>query len=425
MPKLAIAGGPRTVDRDLNADWPVHDEREKHALTEVLESGRWGRSGFDYYNQPDSKLFQFERAFAKFHDGKFALAVSTGTTALETCLRAAGVEAGCEVIVPACTYIASASCVLVCNGIPIFADVDPRTYTIDPTSVAALITPRTRAVVAVDLGGMPCDTDALGQICRKHDITLVSDCSHAHGGQWRGQGVGSHADIAAFSCMPGKVFAIGESGVVMTNSEKLYEKAFRYHHAGRDRGAESLDFTWPATTLRLSEWEAAVGLIALERLAEQAETRWNNLKVLAKGMEDIPGLAPLEIDARVTRWNPFRWHFRFVSEQFDGIHRDVFRRALATEGVPCNTGCTKPLYTFSMFASGKWGQTGCPIRCPLYDGQVDYSKVSCPEAERIHATEALDLPHRVLLAPRENMDLILAAMRKIRGNVDELKALDP
>ncbi len=218
MPQLAIHGGPKAVYRNLAMPWPVYDDRDKQGLIEVLESRKWGRSGYDYYNREGSKLWEFEKAFADFHDGKFALALATGTTALETCLRAVGVEAGCEVIVPACTYIASASCVLMCNGIPIFADVDPRNYTIDPKAVEATITPRTRAVVAVDFGGMPCDTDALGEICRKHGIALVSDCAHAHGGQWRGKGVGSWADIAAFSCMPGKVFAIGEGGVVMTHS---------------------------------------------------------------------------------------------------------------------------------------------------------------------------------------------------------------
>ena len=424
MPNLAIKGGPKAVDRPIISPWPIYDEREKEALTEVLESRKWGRSGFDYYNHEGSKLWQFERAFADFHDGKYALAVSSGTTALETCLRTVGVEAGCEVIVPAFTYIASASCVLMCNGIPVFADVDPRNYTIDPQAVEAAITPRTRAVVAVDFGGMPCDTDALGAICRKHGVALVSDCAHAHAGQWRGKGVGSHADIAGFSCMPGKAFAIGEGAIVMTNSEELYEKAFRYHHAGRDRGAESLDFTWPATTLRMSEWEAAIGLVALTRLEDQAETRWRNVQYLAKGMEDIPGLSGLEIDERVTRWNPFRWHFKFISDEFDGIHREVFRKALTAEGVPNGTGPTKPLYTFSMFASGEWGQTNCPIRCPLYKGEIDYTKVHCPEAERIHETEAVDIGHRFLLGPVEDMDLVLDAMRKIRENVDELRSVE-
>jgi len=412
------------VDRPLAMPWPVYDERDEEAVLAVLRSRTWGRSAFDYYNSPDSKLAAFERAFAEFHDGNFALAVSTGTTALETSLRVVGVEAGCEVIVPASSYIASASCVLVCNAVPIFADIDPGNYTIDPKAVEAAITPRTRAVLAVDFGGMPCDTDALGEICKKHGIALVSDCAHAHGGQWRGKGVGSHADVAAFSCMPGKVFAIGEGGIVMTNDEDIYHRAFRYHHAGRERGAESRDYTWPATTLRLSEFEAAIGLVALTRLDEQANRRWENIHYLHKGMEEIPGLTGLEIDERVTRWNPFRWHFKFISEEFDGIHRDVFRKALSAEGVPCGIGPTKPLYTFSMFASGKWGKTGCPVRCPLYEGNVDYTKVHCPEAERIHETESLELKHTILLGPRSNMDLILEAMRKLRDNVDELRKIE-
>ncbi len=422
MGKLAINGGPKSVERPLPQPWPVYDDRDEQAILEVMRSRKWGRSSFDYFNHENSKLWAFEQAFSEFHDGKFGLAVSTGTTALETCLQVLDVEAGCEVIVPAATYIASASCVLQCNGIPVFADIDPRNYTIDPESVEALITPRTHAVIAVDFGGMPCDTDALGEICRKHGIALVSDCAHAHGGQWRGKGVGSHADIAAFSCMPGKTLAIGEGAVVMTNDEELYEKAFRYHHAGRDRGAESMDFTWPATTLRMSEFEAAIGIIALDRLEDQAEHRFANVKYLNAGMEDIPGLSGLDIDERVTRWNPFRWHFKFIPEEFDGVHRDQFRKALIAEGVPCGIGPTRPLYTFSMFAKGEWGKTGCPIRCPLYEGDpIDYSEVHCPETERIHETEALDLQHTILLGQRENMNLILDTFRKLRRNVDELR----
>ncbi len=423
MAKLAITGGPKAVEESLEHPWPVFDEREKQALIEVLESGKWGRSGFDYYNHGDSQLWQFERAFADFHDGAYALAVSTGTTALEACLRVVGVEAGCEVIVPAMTYIASASCVLMCNGVPVFADVDPRNYTIDPAAVEAAITPRTRAVIAVDFCGMPCDTDALGEICRRHDVALISDCSHAHGGQWRDRGVGSHADMAAFSCMPAKVLAIGEAGVIMTDSEELYQEAFRYHHAGRERGYESPGHTWPATTLRLSEFEAAIGLVALTRLAEQVRTRDRNARYLADGMADIPGLSGLEIDERVTRWNPYRWCFRFHSDEFGGVHRDVSREALVAEGIRCGIGPTKPLYTFSMFASGRWGETGCPVRCPLYEGEMDYTKVHCPEAERIHETEALDLFHTFLLGPAEKMDRILDVFRKLRDNVDELRSL--
>ncbi len=422
MPKLAISGGPRAVEGSLQHPWPVFDEREKQAVVEVVESRKWGRSGFDYYNHGDSKLWAFEQAFAEFHDCGFALALSTGTTALETCLRVLGVEAGCEVIVPAMTYIASASCVLQCNGVPIFADVDPGNYTIDPASVEAAITPRTRAVIAVDFGGMPCDTDALGDICDRHDVALVSDCSHAHGGQWRGKGVGSHSDMAAFSCMPGKVLAIGESGVVITDSEQLYQEAFRYHHAGRERGYESRDHTWPATTLRLSEFEAAIGLVGLTRLAEQAENRDANARYLCDGMEEIDGLSGLEIDERVTRWNPYRFCFKFNSEQFGGVHRDTFREAAKAEGLGLGIGPTKPLYRFSMFAGGEWGETGCPVRCPLYEGpEIDYTQVHCPEAERIHETEALDLNHKYLLGEREKMDRILEVFRKLRENVDALR----
>ncbi len=424
MEKLAIHGGPKVIDEPLAQAWPVFDEREKRALLEVLESRKWGRSSFDYFNNPESKLWQFEQAFARYFEAEHALCVSTGTTALETCLRTLGVEAGCEVIVPAITYIATASCVLACNGVPVFADIKPSDGTIDPKHVEALITPYTKAVIAVDFSGIPCDTDALRAICDSHGIALVSDCSHAHGSKWKGKSVGSFADIAAFSCMPLKLLGVGECGMVLTHRQDYYDAAFSYHHAGRERGEESRDHTWPATTLRVSEFEAAIGCVAITRLDEQADLRWANAQRLIAGLREIPGLAPVDLDERVTRWNPYFFHFKYRSEDFEGIPRNVFQKALAAEGVHCASGQAVPLYKFKMFASGQWGRTGCPVRCPLYKGQMkDYSQVCCPEAERMCAEESLKISQRVLLGPPQNMDKILDAMRKVRQNAAELARL--
>src|SRR5579859_4409246 len=179
MAALAMNGGPKAVTEPLGTSWPVWDDTERRLLSEVLESGRWWRGAYE--DPAQSKVGQFESAFAQFQDAKHGIAVANGTVAIECALKAVGVEAGDEVIVPATTFVASATAPLQVGAVPIFVDIDPRNYTIDPVAVEAAITPRTRAVVAVDYGGMPCDMDALLDIQRRTGVQVVSDCAHAHG----------------------------------------------------------------------------------------------------------------------------------------------------------------------------------------------------------------------------------------------------
>ena len=183
-----------------------------------------------------------------------------------------------------------------------------------------------------------------------------------------------------------------------------------------------------ASNLRMTEFQAAVLLCQLERLDEQVERREENARYLAEGLKEIPGVEPL-VDQDMwgegkfcTRWSFYYWNFRYRQEEFDGIHRDKFIEALKAEGVPVGIGAHgEPIYRNPLFQNMNFGRTGCPIRCPLYKGEMDYRKVYCSEAERIYREEALSIPHAVFLGDREDMDLILDAIRKVRENTDELK----
>ncbi|MCO5222902.1 MAG: DegT/DnrJ/EryC1/StrS family aminotransferase [Thermomicrobiales bacterium] len=296
---LAINGGTKAIPNPIGSAWPIWDDTEKTALIDVLESGRWGMAGWDFHRLPESKLVQFEQAFARYHDQEYGLAVSTGTVALEAALVALGVEVGDEVIVPAATYIASAACVARVNAIPILVDIDPATYTISPAAVEAAITSRTVAIIAVDLGGMPADTEVLRQIADRHGIALVSDCSHAQGSAFKGKKAGAWADISAYSIMSAKTFAVGEGGVICSNDADLIERCKSYQHMGRTPGAVSPDHVYPATTIRLSEWEAAIGLCALTRIEDQAQQRNHNVRYLGRQMDEMPGVKGLDIPNEV------------------------------------------------------------------------------------------------------------------------------
>lgn len=425
MTRLALHGGPPAVTQRPGKPWPIWGEEERRALDEVLTSGKWWRGAYD--DPGASKVGQFEDAFAAFQDAKYGVAVTNGTAALECAYRAVGVEAGDEVIVPAVTFVATATAVLQAGAVPVFVDVDPRTYTIDPQAVSAAITPRTRCLAPVDYGGLPCDYDALIAIGKRHAIPIVADCAHAHGTRWRGRGVGALTELGTFSFQMGKTLTTGEGGMVLTDDQALAEKAYSYHHIGRIKGRPFYEHHVPSSNLRMTEWQGAIGLAQLARLQEQTETRERHAAILAGGLaqrrRDGIGVAPLFRDERVTRWGFYFWHFKFLPQLWDGVTRDTFLKALRAEGVPCGTGHTQPLYQNPLFRDTEhaFGRTGFPLRGGPYGGTMDYSSVVCPEAERIYRTEAVVLAHPLFLGGPADMEAILGAIDKLWVNRQALR----
>ncbi|MGH2352868.1 MAG: DegT/DnrJ/EryC1/StrS family aminotransferase [Chloroflexota bacterium] len=422
---LALQGGTPAVGRPLGKKWPIWNDTERRLLEETLESGKWWRGAYE--DAAQSKVGQFETAFARFQDAKHGIAVTNGTAALECAYKAVGVEAGDEVIVPAVTFVATATAALQVGAVPVFVDVDPRTYTVDPSAVAAAITDKTRCIAPVDYGGMPVEYDAIIALGQKYGVPVVADCAHAHGSQWKGRGVGALTQMGTFSFQAGKTLTTGEGGMVLTDDDTLAERAYSYHHIGRLRGRGFYEHYVPSSNLRMTEWQGAIGLAQLSRFPDQTNTREQSSRYLAAGLDrlhrDGVGVAPLFRDERVTRWGFYMWHFKFLPERWEGATRDQFLRALRAEGVHCGTGHTQPLYKNPLFldAEHAFGRTGFPIRGQPYGRTMDYSTVVCPETERIYATEAVHLPHAHFLGPKEDMDLILAAIEKIWRHRGDLR----
>ena len=219
MGKLALNGGEPVVTGALGKRWPIFGEREEKALLGVLRSGEWNRR---------DKVDEVGQAFAAYQDAKYAIPLANGTVALQCALKAAGVDAGDEVIVPALTFVATATSVVLVNAVPIMVDVDPLTYNISPEAIEAAITPKTRAIIPVHNGGYPADMDAIMEIADRHGLRVIEDCAHAHGSQWRGKGVGSIGHLGTFSFQIGKTLTCGEGGMVLTNDETLAENAARF-----------------------------------------------------------------------------------------------------------------------------------------------------------------------------------------------------
>jgi dTDP-4-amino-4,6-dideoxygalactose transaminase len=208
----------------------------------------------------------------------------------------------------------------------------------------------------------------------------------------------------------------------LTNHLELRQKLYAYMDLGRWIGREDKTARLATTSnFRMPEWTAAVLLAQLSRLDEQIEVRERNFTYLAEGLKEIDGVEPFKRDPRVTRWSIYYWNFRYKQKEFDDIPRDRFLHAVSAEGAPISVGAHgNPIYQNPLFQSMTEGNTW-PIKCTGYDKPIDYTKVHCPEAERIYNTEALCISHRNFLGEKEDMELILEAIRKVRANTDELR----
>ena len=295
MPKLALRGGAPLRTKPW-PDWPQHDERELRNLQRVVESGNWG--GFP---SPNVMAGEFAQKFADYHGAKYGICTTGGTTALEVSLRAAGLERGDEVLVPALTFYATAFAALVQGFKPVFVDIDPNSWCIDVNAIERHITPDTRAILPVHLGSRMADMDRIGDIAKAHDLRVIEDCAHMHGGFWRGHGAGTLGDIGCFSFQSSKLMTCGEGGIIITSDERFEERCHAYVNSGRvkttDRqAAEGTMLGW---NYRMTEFQAAVLLAQLERLPEQVARRNANIAHLERRV--APGEQRRAVHRRVER----------------------------------------------------------------------------------------------------------------------------
>lgn len=403
--KLALRGGARVRSTPF-PPWPVFDEREAQSLQSVLVSRNWG--GYPF---PNDLAREFARSFAEYHNAGFGVAVTNGTVSLELALKAGGIGFGDEVIVPAYTWEGTAAAVLFSGGVPVFVDVDPQTYCLDPTLVEAAITPRTKAIIPVHLGFRFADLDRLRDISERHDLFLLEDCAHAHGGRWRGRGAGSIGHAGSFSFQTSKLMTAGEGGIVTTNDIDLADQVIRLANCGRParRGAQGKAML--GHNYRMTEFQAAILLRQLERLDEQTTLRERNAGELEKGLKGVPGIELLPRDPRITTQASYHFVFKFHASEFGGIHRNAFVASLKAEGIPCDGRFYEAVYRSSLF---EFAAKDYPAWA------ANQQEFSCPVSERAGDEEAVWLPHQLLLGNSNDVADILTAVEKISVNVNEL-----
>lgn len=404
--RLAVLGGTKTRTRPFHP-WPVFDSAEEQRLLATLRSAKWGKLD-------GAEVAEFERRFASMHGCAHGIGVVNGTVSLRIALLAAGIGAGDEVIVPPYTFLATATAVVEANAAPVFADIDADTFNLDPAAVQGAITPRTRAMIPVHMGGQPAAMDELLAIARKHGLMVIEDAAHAHGAAYKGRPAGSMGHMGSFSFQSSKNLTSGEGGIVITNSDSLAAACRSIHNCGRVEGRPWYEHHAMSANYRLGEFQGSILNAQLDRLEDQTARRDRNGSRLASALSRIPGILPQRRTPETTRHSYHLFLFRIEAEEF-GAPRNAILKALNAEGIPVTAGYLMPLYRQPLFQNKAFGPY---LNCVRSD--LDYARVRCQNCERICHEQGAWLEQSLLLGTPEDTEDIVRAFEKVYENRDRL-----
>lgn len=342
---LAVAGGAPLRERSF-PPWPSFSQAQIDAAIAVLQSGR-----VNYWTGTEGR--SFEREFAAYTGRKYGIALANGTVALELALRILGIGPGDEVVVPSRTFIATASSVVAVGAIPVCADVDRASQNLTAGTVRDVLSPRTRAIIAVHLAGWPCEMGPIMSLARDAGLKVVEDCAQAHGARYNGRVVGSLGDAAAFSFCQDKILTTaGEGGMLVVDDEQLWARAWSYKDHGKNvstlKNRPGTGFQWVhhsfGTNWRLSEVQAAVGRVQLRSLDDQLRQRRRNAGILNRELARIEGVRVAEAPGHIE--HAYYKCYGFVRPELlaDGWDRNRVVQAIVAEGVPCSSGSCSEIY---------------------------------------------------------------------------------
>ncbi len=423
--ELAIFGGS-PVRAHPFPPYPLIGEEEKQAVMDVLDSGHL--STFAASSGPEflggRKIREFEEDFANYHGMRYAIAVNSATAGLHIALAAAGVGPGDEVIVPPYTFTATASSVLMANAIPVFADIDPTTYCLEPGKVKEAVTERTKALIPVHLLGHAAEMDEIMTIASEHHLVVVEDCAQAPGGEYKGKLLGTLGDLGVFSFQETKNMVTGEGGMVITNNKRLAERCrmLRNHGEaileGQSRQYLANMVGW---NYRMTEMEAAIGVEQLKKLDGMTRERIQLAAYLSEQLARFDGIGLPSVPSYIKHvFHVYGLHYDATTV---GIPREIFIRALRSEGIPVGGGYPHPLYENPLFkAKIAYGEKGCPYTCGGYTGNVQYETGMCPVSEDLCYRSALWLFVVRPPATYGDMDDIALAFTKVFEQLDALRA---
>ena len=391
--------------------WPRWNEAWEQGVLNVYRSGKWNRNS-------DKHVENFEAAFASLIGAKKCVTTTSGTTAMTVALHVMDVHAGDEVITSPFTFIAPYNVILNVSALPVFADTDPTTLTMDPKSIESKITDRTRAILPVHIFGSPCDMDAINAIAKKHNLAVIEDAAQACLAVYDGRNAGTLGDLGCFSFQESKHMPAGEGGAVTSMSAELIDKCNSFHNVGRPVGTYQGKGAFTAGhNLRMMQVQAVILLQELEARKQDILTRCANADYLSAALNKIPGIAT----ARLQKNSRAVWYlypFRYDEKQFNGLPREKFAKALSSEGIPCSPSY-KEQYNEGIIDeainSRGFKRLWTSAQLKAYRDSFQQLKGTKQACETVVA-----IGNKMLLAERSALDHIPEAIRKIQKFSAEL-----
>lgn len=434
MSVLAINGGKKVREKLFPAYNPIGEE-EKAAVEKVLDKGKLSRFlgcwADDFYGGDEVRAL--EKEWADKFGVKHAISVNSATSALYCAVGAAGIGPGDEVIVSPYTMTVSASAALIYNAIPVFADIEKNYYCLDADSIEERITERTKAIIVVDIMGQPYDADRINAIAKKHNLIVIEDAAQAPGAMYKVKYAGTLGDMGIYSLNYHKHIHCGEGGLIVTDNDELAERLtlIRNHAEAvvEDKGYTNL-VNMIGFNYRMTEVEAAIARQQLKKLDGLLEARLKNVEYLSKELSKI---LCLEVpNVRENTRHSFYMHVLKYNKQITGVSREKFVEAVKaeltpfemreTEGVKIGCGYVKPLYLQPLYQKLiGYGDEGCPFKCSLYKGKLNYNKGICPVCEDMHYEKVITHEFMVPSMTKRDMDDVIEAFNKVWKNIEELK----
>lgn len=423
MSKLALFGGEKTINRSFKRYNSIGKE-ELHAASQVIESGVLsqflGCWDEDFYGGP--KVREFERNCAEYFGVKHAITVNSWTSGLIAAVGAIGIEPGDEVIVTPWTMSATATAILHWNAIPVFADIDPDTYNLDPRSIEANITPYTKAIIVADIFGQSADMDAIMALADRYGLKVISDTAQAPGALYKGRYAGTCAHVGGYSLNYHKHIHTGEGGILVTDDDAIAERLRLIRNHAEvvvgERGDEDLT-NMVGYNFRLGEIECAIGIEQLKKLNGFVGGRQAVAEGLTKGLKDLDGLKTPVVGAE--RTHVYYVYSIKVDAEALGVSRDKIYEALNAEGVAVSKGYQN-IHLLPMYQMRQaYGKNGFPWSSDIYRREVSYKKGICPVAEKLHDEEYLGFGLCVYDLVEEDIAAIVSAFHKVWGQLDSLR----